>query len=286
MSNSEVIASGDRYVAHAGSTLVIGRTEQGVLRNDQASAGTLTVTSSDTTTTQGGSITVNSDGTFTYTAPNTLLEDSFTYTAGNGTDTDTVTVTIELKNAAPGASFDQYEVNAHADAQNPTVLDRDGTGRSLLINDYDADGDVLTVTQFNGQAVPTGNALSLQVSDINSTVQGTFEVRSDGRFTFTPAEGYTGLVEANYTISDGTETDTASVEVRVVNSLPTSGDDTFRFHHSEVQRGEEAGGNVLTNDYDYDGHALVAVAEAAQGQSIDLAGGRHDHDVEWRHGRP
>ncbi|MEM9251987.1 MAG: Ig-like domain-containing protein, partial [Planctomycetota bacterium] len=273
VSNSEVVASADRYVAHAGSTLVIGRADQGVLRNDQASAGTLTVTSSDTTTAQGGSVTVNSDGTFTYTAPDTLVEDSFTYTAGNGTDTDTVTVAIALNNVAPGAASDRYEVNAHADAQNPTVLDRDGAGQGLLLNDYDADGDTLAVTQFNGQAVPTGSALSLQVSDPGGTVQGTFEVYRDGRFTFTPAEGYTGLVEASYTISDGIETGSAAIEIRVVNSLPTAGDDGFRFHHSEVQRGEDADGDVLANDYDYDGHALVAVAEAAQGQAVDLAGG-------------
>ncbi|MGI2982738.1 cadherin-like domain-containing protein, partial [Vibrio alginolyticus] len=74
----------------------------------------------------------------------------------------------------------------------------------VLPNDTDIDGDTLSI---ESASVPEA--------------QGTVEI-IDGKLVFTPAENFNGDAEITYTITDGSLTDQATVNVTVnaVNDTP------------------------------------------------------------------
>ncbi|MCF6280008.1 MAG: gliding motility-associated C-terminal domain-containing protein [Flavobacteriaceae bacterium] len=74
----------------------------------------------------------------------------------------------------------------------------------LLVNDFDADGDTITVIQFiiNGTTYTAGQTANI--------VEGSLTINADGSYTFIPTPGYTGyLPNIIYVISDGTSTSSA-----------------------------------------------------------------------------
>ncbi|MEX0864672.1 MAG: S8 family serine peptidase [Acidimicrobiia bacterium] len=115
--------------------------------------------------------------------------DSFTYTIsdGNGgTDTASVTVTVNPVNDPPVANGDTDTTNMDT-----------AVTKSVLANDTDVDGDTLTVTSV------TQPAYGLAVINSGTTV------------TYTPEPGFIGTDTFDYAISDGNETDTATVTITV-----------------------------------------------------------------------
>lgn len=92
----------------------------GVLGNDtDADGDTLTVADPRTAapTGQGGTVTLNSDGSFSYTPPAGFTgEDSFGYSATDGTDTsNAATVTISVAGVVDCSTFtDKNSCNAEA----------------------------------------------------------------------------------------------------------------------------------------------------------------------------
>jgi len=125
-----------------------------------------------------GSVTDHGDGTVSYT-PHADFHgtDSFTYTISDGrggTDTATVTITVNPLPDAPVALEDT------ADTAPETAVDV-----LVLDNDYDVDGDPLTVDSVTQ---PT-----------NGTV-----VNHGTHVTYTPHGGFTGSDTFSYTITDGT----------------------------------------------------------------------------------
>lgn len=69
----------------------------GLLANDSTGVGTLTATAGTYATTAGGSVTIASDGSFTYVPLAAFTGvDTFTYTANNGSGSDTATATIRV----------------------------------------------------------------------------------------------------------------------------------------------------------------------------------------------
>jgi Ca2+-binding RTX toxin-like protein len=161
-----------------------------VLENDSDPDGdALTIDGTPTAT--NGTVTVNPDGTITYT-PNENFngEDTITYTvrdpAGN-TATSTVTVTVNPVNDAPVAVDDVAETPF----ETPIVID-------VVGNDTDVDGDPLSVV-----GTP-------------SSPDGTVTVNDDGTITFTPNEGFEGETTITYTVTDGNGgTDEGTVTVTV-----------------------------------------------------------------------
>ncbi|HHX8479468.1 TPA: tandem-95 repeat protein [Vibrio diabolicus] len=143
-----------------------------------------------------GTISVNPDGSVTYT-PNDNYHgaDSFTYivTSGGVSESTTVNVDVTPVNDAPVATND----NAVTDEDTPVTID-------VLPNDTDIDGDKLSI---DSASVPSD--------------QGTVEI-VDGKLVFTPAENFNGDAEITYTVTDGTLTDQATVNVTVnaVNDTP------------------------------------------------------------------
>ncbi|EHK5087315.1 tandem-95 repeat protein, partial [Vibrio alginolyticus] len=143
-----------------------------------------------------GTVSVNPDGSVTYT-PNDNFHgaDSFTYivTSGGVSESTTVNVDVTPVNDAPVAKDD----TAVTDEDTPVTID-------VLPNDTDIDGDKLSI---DSASVPSD--------------QGTVEI-VDGKLVFTPAENFHGDAEITYTVTDGSLTDQATVNVTVnaVNDTP------------------------------------------------------------------
>ena len=200
------------------------------------------------TTANGGTVTVNPDGTFDYTpAPGFIGVDSFDYVVEdlNGeTDTATVTINVQpdgnpLENNAPDANDDA------AITQKNTA-----TSGNLLDNDIDINGDTLSVTTVSGLPI---------VSQITTPNGGTLNVSADGAYVYTPADDFVGTETVTYTIVDGNGgTDTATLLLSVFDSPPNVEDDI-----NNTSTNLPVSGNVLTNDDGGDPDDDVAVGDGS-----------------------
>ncbi len=157
---------------------------------------------------------------------------SFTYTVSDGTTsaTGTVTLTVGAVNDVPVATDDV------ATGAEDTVISI--SGAALLGNDADADADSLSLTAVSN---PTNGTVAL----------------SAGQITFTPAANFNGAARFDYTLSDGTTSDTGSVTVNVspVNDAPVALDDS-----ATTAEDVSVGIAVLLNDTDVDTEALMIMS--------------------------
>jgi len=198
------------------------------------------------TTANGGTVTINDDGTFDYTpAPGFIGEDSFDYTIVDPSGaTDSATATFNVTpDPTPG-------VNDDPDANDDAVLTQPETPASgnVLDNDTDPNGDPLTVTEIDGTPVVPGTPTTITLPS-GSTV----EIADDGSYTYTPAPGVTGTETVPYTIDDGNGgTDTATLILAVVDAPPEAEDD---INLTTVDTPVD--GNVLTNDVSDPGDVLT-----------------------------
>ena len=166
-------------------------------------------------TAPNGTVSVNPDGTLTYTPnPDFNGTDTITYTItdpdGNE-DTATVTVTVTPVNDAPVAEDDASTTPFNT----PITF-------AVVANDSDPDGDTLTIL-----GTPT-------------SPNGTVARNPDGTLTFTPTTGFVGNAVVTYTIVDEeglTDTATWTIAVRPV------GDD-----RDGVVRGT-TGGDLIDGTY-------------------------------------
>ncbi len=83
------------------------------------------------------------------------------------------------------------------EAEEDTVLTIQAS--DLLANDTDADGDTLSITEVTATA----------------DTHGTVSLDGDGNVVFTPETNYNGEASFEYTMSDGTQSDTATVTLNV-----------------------------------------------------------------------
>src|SRR5205814_1571140 len=113
--NDAPVAANDAYSTNEDTVLNI--TAPGVLGNDTDSDGN-PLTVALITGVAHGTLTLNANGSFTYTpAANYNGPDSFTYKANDGTVDSgiaTVTITVNAVNDAPAAIDDSYSVNEDA----------------------------------------------------------------------------------------------------------------------------------------------------------------------------
>ncbi len=139
-SNTAPIAIGDAYSVNRNGVLTVALAS-GVLKNDTDANGD-SLTATVRTQPARGTLSFNTNGTFTYTPTSNFFgTDSFTYQASDGTASSnnaTVTFTVNEANAStPVAVADSYSVN-----KNSTLTVARALG--VLKNDTDADGDSLT----------------------------------------------------------------------------------------------------------------------------------------------
>lgn len=143
---------------------------------------------------------------------------------------------------------------------------------SLMANDTDIDGDVITVsgaTALNALGAPliltTTYAL---VYDENNVLAGTARLNLDGTISFVADVNFTGKVPFKYTITDGTEDDNATLTITI--DPAGSGNTTYANDDTGTGRkGETQTGNILTNDYDPEGNIqTVTGATTSAGVAI------------------
>jgi VCBS repeat-containing protein len=141
-----------------------------------------------------GSLTLNPNGSFTYT-PAALYygSDGFTFRASDGSlfsNTAAFAITVTHVNHAPVAANDAYAVTAGSTL---TVAPA-----GVLANDTDVDGDPLAAQLVSGPA------------------HGRLTLSPNGGFTYTPVAGYAGTDSFTYRASDGiASSNTATVSVTV-----------------------------------------------------------------------
>jgi hypothetical protein len=194
--------------------------------------------------------------------------DSFTYTVndddGATSNVATVTVRVTDVNGAPVAVDDSANTNEN------TPVDV-----AVLSNDFDPDGDSLTVSDY----------------DATSAVGGTVGCSDAGVCTYDPPTDFNGTDTFHYTASDGNGgSDTATVTVEVVssgvgplvtqfylpvvlnnaavnlNAPPVAVDDKATTDEDTV-----VNINVLANDFDSDGDILIVSdhdATSAEGGTV------------------
>lgn len=175
----------------------------------------------------GATLTVNSDGSFTYdgsAVASGVDTDSFSYQAEDSRGLSTtasvnITLTEPPANTAPVANDDLYSVELGS------VLTVSAPG--LLGNDTDADGDPLTVSLVNGEAPSFGSPVPLSHGDLT--------IQADGSFSYTPdAEAQAGVDEGfTYTASDGTDSSNSAV-VGISLTESTTGDTVVRVTFDDV----------------------------------------------------
>ena len=113
----------------------------------------------------------------------------------------------------------------------------------VLANDTDPNGDVLIVTAVE----PTGGDAAIDINPDGRGVQ------------VAPAAGYAGPVTFNYTITDGRD-ESASAAVTVDVRSSDGSDNRPPEAHNDIastRRGRPTTFDVLANDVDPDGDALV-----------------------------
>ncbi|MCC4214765.1 Ig-like domain-containing protein, partial [Leeuwenhoekiella parthenopeia] len=207
-----------------------------------------------------GTVTVNPDGSFTYTPePGFVGEDSFTYTvcdSGNPALCSEGRVTIEV--VADTANI----VVANDDAYFGFI--GDAIEGNVLTNDSDPEGDSFTVT---GNTAPSN---------------GTVAIGTDGRFTYTPDMGYSGTDTFTYTITDAQgATDTATVYISIDPS-PNGGNDILAINDiNDTFEGQAVSGDVGTNDENPDGPAgsevYTVVTQPTNGTLVFNADGTYTY---------
>ena len=187
--------------------------------------------------TSHGSLTLNNDGSFTYT-PNSNYTgaDSFVYRVFDGAQySESATVSIAVLNHAPNA-FDDKIIAHHGQSTH--------TG-NVTTDDWDPEGS------------------ALQASVVYPVSVGTLSLQANGNFTFTPpSSSWTGVATFTYKVSDGSlDSEPATVTIDVRNKTPLGLEDSYRIKHDTSLNANGGGGDnakVTANDFDADNDTLQA----------------------------
>jgi hypothetical protein len=190
--NDAPVANDDAFTVNEGSTINLDLAFNDIDVDDGLDLTSIIIVSGPT----NGTITVNADGTVDYTHDGSeTVADSFIYTiddaSGATSNTGFVSLTITPVNDAPIAGNDNLATNQGAPLTIRPLTD-------LLVNDTDAEGNLLTITGFtqpaNGTVVNNGN----------------------GTWTYTPNPTFSGVDSFTYTADDGNGgTDTATLNITV-----------------------------------------------------------------------
>ena len=233
------VAVSDSYTTTQNTALVVAA--PGVLVNDTDPNGDA-LTAVLATNPAHGTLTLNADGSFTYTPTGGYTgPDSFIYRARDASNNLSTATNVALSVTLPGtpvAAADAYSTNEDT----PLAVSAAG----VLANDTDSNADPLTAVLVTGPS------------------RGTLTLNADGSFLYTPAANYHGTDAFSYRVTDGTLSSSVvavSLTIATVNDPPAGAGDggggTFTI-------GEEGtltvpGPGVLGNDTDADGDPITAI---------------------------
>ena len=214
------------------------------LRNDSdVENDTLTLINA---VTNNGTATVQSNNTLNYTPVMNFVgvaQVSYLVSDNNGgTATGIISVTVLNINDAPVALDDT------ANTQENTAVNI-----NVLANDSDIDGDTLVVLN----------------ATVSNPTNGTVSANADNSLLFTPTTNFNGNASVNYTISDnngGIASATVTVNVISVNSTPVAVND-----YATTDEDTLVTINVLANDSDVDGDALMVTDPTATNGTVSVS---------------
>ncbi|MEZ6932623.1 retention module-containing protein, partial [Aeromonas sp. S16(2024)] len=184
----------------------------------------------------------------------------------NGPISVDATLTDPVGNTSPKGSDNSVVNAAPQPVDDQFTVEEDGTITiNVLGNDTDVDGDSLTITAINGQAIAEGGTVAISNGSVTLT---------NGQLVFTPTPDFNGSISFEYTVTDGLHNTTAEVTGSVTgvnDGAEISGADTGAVT-------EDASPDVLTDSgvltvTDVDG-AVEAKFIAGDGVASDGALGR------------
>lgn len=217
--NTPPTASDDSYAVDEDG--VLSELSPGVLGND-GDADEDAIMAILVSATSSGSLSLSSDGSFTYTAdPDFSGSDSFTYTSNDGianSPVATVSITVNPLPDAPVAAEDNYSMEPN----NSLVIAAPG----VLTNDVDADDDQLTATVVSGPS------------------NGTLSLSSDGSFNYVPDLDFEGVDSFVYTAddaNDGNDNATVMISVQPVVGATTMHVGSITVSHISLSKGRKQG---------------------------------------------
>lgn len=269
--NDAPVAANDRFAGRENSPVTILAAE--ILSNDvDVDNDLLTLSAVDATSANNGTVTLNVDGSVTYTPQGGFFgTDTFGVTVSDGNggiSRSTVTIDVEEVNAAPTAVNDTLSSNGQPASANVLSNDSDLDGDVLRVTGLtalagDSDGDGFEVTLTNASATADGMQYDLQFSDGVTTVNATLDVATSGTVTLTPGAGFSDLPaqqqitgQLSLTISDGAATSSSVLEVTLEgqNAAPIPGTDRLSVFEGESVRVSLQA--LLANDVDPEGQSL------------------------------
>jgi hypothetical protein len=180
------------------------------------------------TTTLGGSVVLNTDGTFTYTPPadTANVDDSFSYYVTDSyNNSDPTTVTISLTIQVPVANPDIYDVSHNVTLDITDITS--GTIEGLLPGSADIDpdpGDTLSAFLPGGGNMGT------------TTLGGSVVLNTDGTFTYTPPAGTANVDDSfSYYVTDSyNNSDPTTVTISLTNQVPVANPDIYDVSHNAI----------------------------------------------------
>jgi VCBS repeat-containing protein len=248
--DAPVVNNDEAYETDEDTTLEVSALA-GVLANDTDIDGdTLTAILVDGLGPHHGTLTLNPDGSFTYTPDENFHGlDGFSYRVSDGTvesDAIAVTITVNPVNDAPVAAPDTYGT--------PNNVKLIVASPGVLLNDTDPDGDGLVASLVSGPS------------------HGTLTLLPSGSFTYQANAGFVGADTFVYEASDGLASSQATVTINVTatnakpiavndpnpasNPNPPHAGDYSTTANSPLSISAALG--VLANDIDADGDLLTA----------------------------
>ncbi len=189
------VAQPDTYGINENTTLTVAA--PGVLGNDSDPNGAL-LTAVLSSSPSHGSVTLNADGSFTYTpAPYFSGTDSFTYQATNGQKasapaTVTIAVTSVLLPPTTGNSGFAMQADDRLNVPAPGILG----------------------TVVDPQGLP------LRAIVVNPTLNGSLSLNADGSFSYTPNPGFVGTDSFTFRAGDGQLSSSLSTVTIDVGAIP------------------------------------------------------------------
>ncbi|HET8829284.1 MAG TPA: Ig-like domain-containing protein, partial [Pelobium sp.] len=179
--------------------------------------------------TKNGEVSLNADGSFTYTPNKNFYGiEYFVYEVNDGdlkSDFAQVTIMVTQVNDPPSATTDGFETQEDVPVNG-----------FVGINDSDPESEPLRYVVTNQPS------------------SGTLIFNPDGTFIYTPEENYKGTVTFDYQVCDSEglcDQATVTIVVIPVNDAPIAGDDKF-----SLQRNGQVSETVTANDSDADGESL------------------------------
>ena len=270
-------------------------------RDTDADGDTLTVTSVRTGSSEGsgtggsissgwyrtvtgsyGQLTLYSNGSYSYTANQNAADtldagdsvyDYFNYTVSDGTATDTALIVVRVwgVNDAPVAINDTDSVNEDA-----TITRTTSSVQELDHDDLDADGDdvsgrlaITAIRTGNSEGYGTGGSITSGSSRTVTGTYGTLTVYSTGAYSYSANttaadnlnQGQSAYDYFNYTVSDGTASDIATLSILVYglnndNSAPSADNETVSVNEDATYSGTSTTLQLDYGDTDADGDTL------------------------------